>query len=269
MTRPLNGPFDFIGGTSRYEGVPLWRELMGASVADRRRLIAEPDHRARLVHAIDNPNRDPALGSTLPPPIWESMVFEATSNPTDQAFIGQTMVRLAADRGLHPAEVMFDLALASDLTAVFHWSNETPAWHALLADVQRHPQMIVGVSDGGAHLDRDDGAEWSTHFLATWWRNEHVWRLEEAIRRITALPAAILGLTDRGLLGAGRAADIFLFDPERINVGTCRMERDVMLGSDRFRAVPVGIEATIVNGAVVVERGERTGARPGQVVRPR
>ena len=82
-----------------------------------------------------------------------------------------------------------------------------PAWRELLREVQRHPQMIVGVSDGGAHLDFDDGAEWSTHFLATWWRAERVWRLEEAIRRITAIPAAVLGLTDRGLLkpgGAGR-----------------------------------------------------------------
>ena len=55
---------------------------------------------------------------------------------------------------------------------VFHWSNETPAWRELLKEVQLHPQMIVGVSDGGAHLDRDDGQEWSTHFLSTWWRTE-------------------------------------------------------------------------------------------------
>ena len=100
---------------------------------------------------------------------------------------------------------MFDIALA-DPDAIFHWTNETPAWRELLREVQQHPQMIVGVSDGGAHLDFDDGAEWSTHFLATWWREEHIWRLEQAIRLITAIPAAVLGLTDRGLLhpGGGR-----------------------------------------------------------------
>lgn len=78
----------------------------------------------------------------------------------------------------------------------------------------------------------------------------------------------MLGLSDRGLLQTGFGGDVFLFDPERIDVGSCKADRDVVLGIERFRAVPVGIEATIVNGEVVVERGERTGAVPGQVVRP-
>ena len=185
-------------------------------------------------------------------------------SPEVQAQLGRGIAAIAAETGRHPADVLFDLALADDLDTVFHWSNETPAWRELLKDVQLHPQMIVGVSDGGAHLDRDDGQEWSTHFLATWWRGERVWRLEEAVRRITAIPAAILGLHDRGLLAVGRAADLFLFDPDAIDVGTCREEVDPVTGAPRFRAVPKGIAATIVNGSVVVERGERTGARPGR-----
>jgi N-acyl-D-aspartate/D-glutamate deacylase len=182
--------------------------------------------------------------------------------------VGRSMAELAAQTGRHPADVMFDLALRDGLRPVFHWSNETPAWRELLREVQRHPQMVVGVSDGGAHLDFDDGAEWSTHFLTTWWRQEGLWRLEEAVRRITALPAAVCGLTDRGLLQAGRAADVFLFDPARLDLGIRRVEPDVVTGVDRFRSVPVGIVATIVNGEVVVEDGERTGATPGQIVRP-
>jgi N-acyl-D-aspartate/D-glutamate deacylase len=129
--------------------------------------------------------------------------------------------------------------------------------------------MIVGVSDGGAHLDFDDGAEWSSHFLATWWRSEQVWRLEEAIRLITAIPAAVLGLTDRGLLTQGMAADVFIFDPETVGPGSCRVESDRVVGVDRFRAVPTGTRATVVGGEFVVEGGEPTGARPGLVVSPR
>jgi N-acyl-D-aspartate/D-glutamate deacylase len=268
MTRPLNGPFTLRGGTSRYEGVPLWHELMGADVETKRRLLADADHRARLREAIDHPNRDPARGSTLPPPFWESLRVSSTDAAEHQALIGRSVAAISAETGRHPADVLFDVALADDLDAVFHWSNETPAWRELLGEVQRHPQMIVGVSDGGAHLDRDDGQEWSTHFLATWWRAEGVWRLEEAVRRITALPASILGLHDRGLLAVGRAADVFVFDPDAIDVGTCREEVDPLTGAARFRAVPRGTVATIVNGQVVVERGERTGAAPGVVVRP-
>ncbi|HEV7720517.1 MAG TPA: amidohydrolase family protein [Iamia sp.] len=269
MTRALNGPFTLAEGTTRYEGVPEWNALMGATREEQRRLLADPDARDRLRTAIDHPNRDPGAGSTLPPPFWESLRLSDTRVVGDQRWLGSSMTEVAAASGRHPADAMLDLALADDLDAVFHWSNETPAWRELLRDVQKHPQMIVGVSDGGAHLDRDDGQEWSTHFLATWWRSEKVWRLEEAIRLMTAVPAAILGLTDRGILAPGWPADVFLFDPQRIDVGTCRMESDPVVGVPRFRGVPQGILATIVNGEVIVDDGVRTEARPGHVVRPR
>ena len=124
------------------------------------------------------------------------------------------------------------------------------------------------MSDGGAHLDRDDGQEWSTHFLSTWWRTERVWRLEEAVRRITAIPAAILGLHDRGLLAVGRPPTCSCSTPRRSTSAPAARRLDPFTGAARFRAVPRGIAATIVNGAVVVEDGERTGAAPGVVVRP-
>jgi N-acyl-D-aspartate/D-glutamate deacylase len=269
MTRALNGPFTVAGGTSRYEGVPEWNALMTASIEEKRQVLRDPEGRERLRQAIDHPNLDPAMGSTLPPPFWESLRLSDTRVADDERWLGKPVSEIAAATRRHPADVLLDLALADDLEAVFHWSNETPAWRELLKDVQKHPQMIVGVSDGGAHLDRDDGQEWSTHFLATWWRTERVWRLEEAIRLMTAVPAAILGLTDRGILAPGWPADVFLFDPERIDVGTCRLQDDPVLGLPRFRGVPVGIVATIVNGEVIVEDGQRTEARPGQVVRPR
>lgn len=269
MTRALNGPFTVAEGTSRYEGVPLWNELMTAPLAEKRRRLADPAERSRLRAAIDAPNRNPKNGSTLPPPFWESLRLSDTHVAEDKRWLGQPLLQIAETTGRHPADVLFDLALADNLEAVFHWSNETPAWRELLRDVQRHPQMLVGVSDGGAHLDRDDGQEWSTHFLATWWRAEQVWRLEEAIRLMTAVPAAVLGLTDRGILAAGWPADIFVFDPERINVGTCRREIDLVAGAPRFRGVPVGAEFTIVNGEIVIEAGQRTERRPGQVVSPR
>lgn len=269
MTRALNGPFTIAHGTTRYEGVPAWDALMRAPTTEKLRLLREPVERERLREAIDHPNRDPAAGSTLPPPFWQSLRLSDTRVESDRLWLGKAISEIADATRRHPADVLFDLALADDLQAVFHWSNETPAWRELLRDVQRHPQMIVGVSDGGAHLDRDDGQEWSTHFLATWWRTEQVWRLEEAIRLMTAVPAAILGITDRGVLAAGWPADLFLFDPERIDVGTCRLEADTVARLPRFRGVPVGIAATIVNGETIVEHGERTDARPGQVVRPR
>jgi N-acyl-D-aspartate/D-glutamate deacylase len=268
MTRPLNGPFTLRDGTTRYEGVPLWNQLMVATAQEKSRLLADVDHRSALRAAIDNPNRDPAQGSTLPPPLWESMRVSQTFHDSNAAFTGKTVTDIAEALSKHPADVMFDIALADDLNTVFHWSNETPAWRELLKEVQRHEQMIVGVSDGGAHLDRDDGQEWPSHFLSTWWRTEQVWTLEEAIAQITSIPASILGLHDRGRLAVGLPADIYMFDPERIGAGSCRQEIDAVTGAARFRAVPTGAIATLVNGVVVVENGTATGELPGEVVRP-
>jgi N-acyl-D-amino-acid deacylase len=267
MTRAFNGPFTLRDGTSRYDGVPLWRELMGLEWESRKARIGDEVGRAQLRDAIDHPNTDASKGSTLPPPIWDVLTIDETTSSEHADSIGQAVGALARKRGVHPADVMFDLALA-DPDAVFHWTNETPAWRELLRSVQLHPQMIVGVSDGGAHLDFDDGAEWSTQFLATWWREERIWRLEEAIRRLTSVPAAILGLTDRGLLQTGRAADIFIFDPERLALGPRRKGLDKVTGTPRFRSSVIGVRATIVNGVIVVDDGVPTGATPGMVVRP-
>jgi N-acyl-D-amino-acid deacylase len=268
MTRAFNGPFTLRDGTSRYDGVPLWRELMGLDWETRSARIADETWRVQLRDAIDHPNTDATKGSTLPPPIWDVLTIDETTSAEHADIVGEAVGALARKRGMHPADVMFDLALA-DPDAVFHWTNETPAWRDLLRSVQLHPQMIVGVSDGGAHLDFDDGAEWSTQFLATWWREERIWRLEEAIRRLTSVPAAILGLTDRGLLQTGRAADIFIFDPERLALGRRRKELDKVTGTPRFRSSVIGVRATIVNGVIVVDDGVPTGATPGVVVSPR
>jgi N-acyl-D-amino-acid deacylase len=267
MTRAFNGPFTLREGTSRYDGVPLWRELMGLDWSERSARIGDEAWRVRLRAAIDNPNTDASKGSTLPPPIWDVLEVEETTAPEYSSLVGQAVGAIARKLDVHPADVMFDVALA-DPDAVFHWTNETPVWRELLRTVQLHPQMIVGVSDGGAHLDFDDGAEWSTQFLATWWREERVWRLEEAIRRVTALPAAVLGLTDRGLLQTGGPADIFIFDPEKLALGRRRKEKDRVTGTPRFRSSVIGVRATIVNGVIVVDDGVPTGATPGHVVKP-
>src|SRR3546814_14929060 len=76
--------------------------------------------------------------------------------------------------------------------------------------------MIVGTSDGGAHLDRDDGAEAHTWFLQHWVREWKGFTLEEGVRQITAIPAALCGFTDRGVLLVGSAADIMIFDPDPV-----------------------------------------------------
>ena len=93
--------------------------------------------------------------------------------------------------------------MSEDLATVFRYVNKSRSWEEAVAVGQRHPAMIIGVSDGGAHLDRDDGSDWSTAFLAFWVRERRLWSLEEGIRQLTQVPAALLGFEGRGMLLPG------------------------------------------------------------------
>jgi N-acyl-D-aspartate/D-glutamate deacylase len=163
---------------------------------------------------------------------------------------------------------MLDLALAEDLATRFRWQNRTPVWEAAVRESMKHPSMIMGISDGGAHLDRDDGSDWSSFFLRHWVIDRGEWSLEQGIRQLTQVPAALAGFTDRGALLPGFAADLFLFDPESIGPGTKQLAYDLPGGEARFCARPRGVAATIVNGEPIVLDGKLTDALPGQVVRP-
>jgi N-acyl-D-aspartate/D-glutamate deacylase len=164
---------------------------------------------------------------------------------------------------------MIDLALADDLATHFRWVTETPEWMDAVREAQHNPHMITGTSDGGAHLSRDDGSDYSTYFLRRWVLDLGEWTLEQGIRQLTSVPAALLGFRDRGLVQDGHFADLMVFDPEEIRrPGRKELVHDLPGDSARFQAYPNGIHATIVNGVPIVLDGKLTGNLPGQVVSP-
>jgi N-acyl-D-aspartate/D-glutamate deacylase len=262
-----NGIFTFEGGTSRYEGVPTWHALFSLPVEKRLARMADPTLRAEFRHAIDNPNKDASKGNTIPPPIAEIFMVEEAFAPENQKYVGRAVGEIAQAEGRHVADVVLDIAVADKLKTVFHWNSETKAWHEVLREAQRHPNMLVGVSDGGAHLDRQDGASWSTHFLLKWWKEERLWRLEEAIRLMTSVPAAACGIPHRGVLQTGFWGDMMIFDPDGLGYAA-GPDKEQITGLPRFRATATGFKATIVNGVPIVEDGKVTGETPGQLVVP-
>jgi N-acyl-D-aspartate/D-glutamate deacylase len=165
---------------------------------------------------------------------------------------------------------MVDIALSEELATEFVWRTETPEWIAGTKVAQDDPHMIVGTSDGGAHLDRDDGAEAHTWFLKHWVREWQGFTLEEGIRQITAIPAALCGLVDRGLVLPGYAADLFIFDPATVGPDRKEFVHDFPNGAGRWTSRPTGVRATIVNGVPIVLDGELQpdAGLPGQVLAP-
>jgi len=265
---PFDRPIDLAKGSPLYAGVPAWHALMGLSREERSAQLRDPAVRARLRHAVEQPNRDPDVGSTLPPPHWDVTFVDEVSEPRHERFLRRSIAEIAAELGKAPADAMLDLALEADLALKFRWENRTPRWEASVRESLRHPSMLMGVSDGGAHLDRDDGADWSSFFLRFWVQERGVFTLEEGIRQLTQVPAALGGFAGRGALLPGYAADVMLFDPATVGPGTKRLVHDLPGGEGRFVARPQGFVATLVNGVPIVQDGKLTGALPGQGLRP-
>ncbi len=272
MARPFNRRFSLAEGTSLYEGVPAFQRLFdeAKTVSARIAMLSDADYRASIRTAVEHPNKDASRGSTLPPPHFENLQVFRAGKPENQALIGRSLAEIAKERGLAPMDLMIEIALAEALDVEFVWRTESDAWREGTHRASVHPHMIIGTSDGGAHLGRDDGSDWSSYFLRYWVREWGKWELEEAIRQMTQQPAALLGLFDRGMLLPGHAADVMIFDADEIGPGRKEFVRDFPNGEGRWSSRPEGMYATIVNGVPIVLDGELTDdrIRPGQVLRP-
>lgn len=272
MARPFNRRFSLAEGTGLYDGVPAFARLFSeaSTVDERAAMLRDASFRDEIRTAVENPNKDPEKGSTLPPPHFNLVHVYAASRPENQALADRSLADVAQERGMAPMDLMAEIALSEDLACEFIWRTETDEWKQGTHAASLHPNMIIGTSDGGAHLGRDDGAEFSSYFLRYWVREWGKWELEEAIRQLTQQPAALLGMSDRGMLLPGFAADVMIFDPETIGPGSKEFVHDFPNGVGRWSSKPEGVFATIVNGVPIVLDGDlvQDCGYPGQVVSP-
>jgi N-acyl-D-aspartate/D-glutamate deacylase len=133
-----------------------------------------------------------------------------------------------------------------------------------------HPLTVPGLGDAGAHCTMIADFDFPTYLLAYWARDaapEVRLPVEWVVRRQCAETAALVGLTDRGTLGAGMRADVNLVDLEHLATSPAAIVKDLPAGGSRLVGAPVGYVATIAGGQVTFENGEHTGALPGRLVR--
>jgi N-acyl-D-aspartate/D-glutamate deacylase len=249
-----------------FRGTPTWHPILLASDEEKLRAYADPAVRRKLHEEVVEHK-----GTKLPAPgysqtWWDHMRVEKPVLEKNQGLKGKTIGQLAKEQGKGVIDAFLDLVVEEKLATVFVQSEinvDTEAMKQILT----HPNAIVGLSDGGAHVQFHGGYGYCTRLLGEWVREKGIMTLEHAVRRLTFDSASALGLYDRGLLRPGLAADLVIFDPDTVGPLPESIVHDFPAGGWRVKEPAQGIMATVVNGEVLLQNGEHTGALPGKVLR--
>jgi len=246
MDFTLHSPYTF-------EGLKAWKPAMALKGEPYKALLRDTEFRNKVRNEI----REPAAGVRLFNGEWDKVYVEQ-----------RTIEDIARESGADPLDAMLDLALADNLDTEFSallLNSDEQAVGRLL----RHPNSLVSLSDAGAHLTLFNDAGFGLHLLGHWVRELGILKLEEAVQKITSQPAAVFGIPGRGVLKAGYAADLLLFDPQTVNRGPKSRVQDLPGGGARLITPPVGVHGVWINGVRIAdERGARPLAKlPGKILR--
>lgn len=179
---------------------------------------------------------------------------------------GRTVGAIAVEQGQRPVDVFFDLAIQDGLATQFQAAAANFDQEGL-ERLMKDDRVLIGLSDGGAHVDMLCDAGYATAVIDIWVRQRKALTLEKAVSKMTSVPARLMGMRERGVLAPGKAADLALFDAGTVRSKTPRFVSDLPGGARRLVADSEGVAATIVAGRIVVRDGEYTGERAGRVLR--
>ncbi|HZM33968.1 MAG TPA: amidohydrolase family protein [Burkholderiales bacterium] len=198
---------------------------------------------------------------------WERITVHEVHNEKLKSLEGRSIADIAREQGKDGVDAMLDIVLLDDLeTELTMQSFNTRADR--MAELLNNRDILLGLGDGGAHLDMLCDAGYPTYVLGTWVRERNALSIEEAVRRMTSDPARFFGIRDRGTLEKAMAADIVIFDAATIGSGgPPERIRDLPGGGKRMVMRSRGVEVTLVNGEVTWEKGDLTGASAGKVLR--
>ena len=250
-------PFDLIGS---------WHELRARPVTEQLRILADPQSRGPYVDAAVHADysRWKGVGAQARPPDFEGIRVYRQGLPPNPS-----VADVARERGVPAAEAMIDLCVESGGDQLFIQPSLYPQDEEMLLRALRHRRAVMTFSDSGAHLSQIADSSIHTHLLGYWVRQRQEFTLEEAVRMITLAPAVAWGFSDRGLLRAGMAADVNVFDPQTVGPAVPALVDDLPGGGRRLEQRSDGFLATVVNGRVTISGGRPTGDSPGRLLRRR
>jgi N-acyl-D-amino-acid deacylase len=247
---------------NRFDALPAWKNLMALPLDARLAQLRDGAVRSRLAAEIDD-RKLPINFSRN----WHLVFISKTSQPENQLYQGRSVAEVARLLGKSNIDALLDLALSEDLETVFE-DSVTQGDENAVREIFRSPFVLLGQSDAGAHVaNGNPGFGYATFLLSYWVRQRGIMTLEEAIKKLTFMPASVFGIHDRGLLRPGMTADVFVFDPATIDLAKPQRVNDLPEGAPRFVQGAKGVHYTIVNGTLLMKNGTHTGKYPGKVLR--
>src|SRR5262245_16388377 len=244
-----------------FRSMPTWLPILQATDEVKLAAYRDPATRAKLRAEVEAPLGPDSTFSKR----WDLMVVEEPQLPKNRGLRGQHIAEIARAQGKEPLDAFLDLAVEENLATVFSLGEINMDTEAV-AQILGSPYAVVGLSDGGAHVQFHSNVSNPTRLLGYWVREKQIMSLELAVRRLTFDSATAFGIYDRGLLQPGMAADLVVFDPDTVRPVVEDVVHDFPANGWRMRELAEGIHYTVVNGDVLLEKGTHTGNLPGRVL---
>lgn len=231
------------------EGLESWKPALGLKGEALKAKLADPAFRQAIRDELSRPAVFRLFNGE-----WDKVQVVEAADPAHARYEQRTLADLARESGRDPLDLWFDLSVAEDLKTVFVALTLNSDERAV-GEMLRHPASLVSLSDAGAHLTFFNDAGFGLHLLGHWSRRLGVLKLEDAVHRLTAQPARVFGIRERGLLRPGYWADLLLFDPATVDRGPKSRVFDLPGGHPRLTTPAVGVHGVWVNGARIADGG--------------
>jgi len=248
-----------------FDAMATWKNVMLLPLEKRKEVFRDPATRAKLhFEAVESPLDPDRAGDFTRR--WDLQFVFKPALAKNEHLIGKSVAEIAREQNKDVLDAFLDLALEENLETEFE-RREVNSDQAAMTALLTSPYTVIGQSDGGAHVVFRTDYSYSTYLLSHWVRERQIMSLEDAIRKLTFVPASLFGFSDRGLVRPGMAADLMIFDPTTISPLEPGEAHDLPGGAKRRKQLAQGIEWTVVNGQVLMEHGQHTGVYPGKVAR--
>src|SRR6267378_3683126 len=194
-----------------FRSMPTWLPILQGPDAEKLRAYSNTEIRAKLRAEVDAPLGPDSTFSQR----WDLMVVEEPKLAKNRGLAGKHMAEIAKAQGKHPVDAFLDLAVEEELETGFCLGEINMDTEAV-AQILGSPYAVVGLTDGGAHVQFHSNVSNPTRLLGYWVREKQIMSLEHAVRRLTYDSASAFGIYDRGLVQPGMAADLVVFDPDTV-----------------------------------------------------